>query len=167
MKQILIAALLLTCFAACELEPPELPPETQTGENTFGCLVNGELVVPYYRGDDNPRVVYDRTADRLRITGYGQNNQFFRFTVDHPEANRTTSIDTVEYYPQQHSYGRYYYGGTHLGEITLTRLDLTKGIVSGIFNFVGYKHYTDDEGTIDQNDIVTVTMGRFDIRLYY
>ena len=26
--------------------PPQLPPETQTGANTFGCLVNGKVWLP-------------------------------------------------------------------------------------------------------------------------
>jgi hypothetical protein len=33
-------------FAACEKEKPHLPPETQTGANTFGCYINGKLFVP-------------------------------------------------------------------------------------------------------------------------
>lgn len=168
MKELFIV-ILLTCFVACEYQIPELPPETQIGEGTFGCLVNGELVVTYWDGDyrpfvdDNPHAVYNPTADRLQIIGYGQNNQVFKFTVDHPEANRIAPIDTVVYYPSK-SYGNYYYGGTNLGEITLTRFDLAKRIVSGTFSFVGHIHYI-DTGIVDYNDFVTVTMGRFDIIL--
>jgi hypothetical protein len=42
--------LLFFLFAAgsCEKEDeaPQLPPVTQTGEDTFGCLVNGEAWLP-------------------------------------------------------------------------------------------------------------------------
>ena len=37
-------ALLLAASAhSCKKEEPTLPPETQTGKNTFGCYVNGVL----------------------------------------------------------------------------------------------------------------------------
>ena len=45
-----ITTLILSCSDDDNLEPTvietELPPITQTGENTFGCLINGNVFVP-------------------------------------------------------------------------------------------------------------------------
>lgn len=57
--------LMLQCTAGCKKDKAseaQLPPVTQTGANTFGCLVNGKVFVP--RGYDgtgrpNPHVQYD------------------------------------------------------------------------------------------------------------
>lgn len=50
MRNFLLCCSLAFLLGACELfsEPsPGLPPKTQTGENTFGCKVNGKLWLPY------------------------------------------------------------------------------------------------------------------------
>jgi len=50
MKNILLFLSLAFLLGACELfseASPGLPPKTQTGENTFGCKVNGKLWLPY------------------------------------------------------------------------------------------------------------------------
>ncbi|MGQ0738422.1 MAG: hypothetical protein ACT4OJ_05120 [Bacteroidota bacterium] len=51
MKQIVnpVAALFILTiftFGQCKKKKDELPPETQTGANTFGCLVNGQIFLP-------------------------------------------------------------------------------------------------------------------------
>ena len=40
---LLIAYTLNSCSIFSEAEPTELPPATQTGANTFGCLINGKV----------------------------------------------------------------------------------------------------------------------------
>jgi|ERR1035437_6951454 hypothetical protein len=51
-QSLLIYFLVLTVLTAsmCKKKPvdpiDQLPPETQTGANTFGCLVNGEVLIP-------------------------------------------------------------------------------------------------------------------------
>jgi len=160
MKKLFVAVIMLTCLAACEKPIPELPAETQTGKNTFGCLVNGELVIPYNMNGYGSRAQYDRTSERLQITGHGQNYQVFQLTVDRPEVNRPAPINNVVYRIPK-NITSYYYGGTNLGEITFTRFD--SEIVSGTFRFIGYKHYTSPVESVDLDDFVTVTMGRFDV----
>ena len=168
MKKLLIAGIMAICFAACEYEIPELPDETQSGANTFGCLVNGELVIPYYNRHNNNHkqyAVYYQIADSLQITGYGQNDQFFIITIKSPKINQPVSIDKIEYYPPNSS-RNYFYGGYNIGEVILTRFDAMA--VSGVFNFVGYQHShssNPEENLIDMNRFVTVSMGRFDIAL--
>ena len=52
MKQYLIIVLALSFITCCkktdslEAELAKLPPITQTGANTFGCLVNGKAYIP-------------------------------------------------------------------------------------------------------------------------
>ena len=43
---LLIAYTLNSCSLFSEPEPTELPPATQTGANTFGCLINGKVFQP-------------------------------------------------------------------------------------------------------------------------
>ena len=45
---LLIAYALNSCSLFSEPEPTELPPETQTGANTFGCLINGKVFTVSY-----------------------------------------------------------------------------------------------------------------------
>ncbi len=176
MKKIFTAWIIVACSTACVYEIPELPDETQNGANTFGCLVNGELVVPYpgkfvrYSYDYKTQARYDKVSDRLQIIGYGQNYQSFSFTINRPQSRQSMSIDSVAYCPYSLPYsyvneGDYYYGGTGLGEIVFTRFDLIEGIVSGKFHFVGYKRNAITGGLLDPDDFVTVSLGRFDIKL--
>jgi len=166
MKRLLVAAFLLTCFTACEEPIPELPAETQTGANTFGCLVNGELVIPYPKHYSNkPYAVYSQLTDTLRITGYGQNNQVFEFTISRPKANQPATIDKAAYYPWGRNQNSYYYGGDNIGEIVLTQFNLIRGVVSGTFHFVGREYSVATGELLDPNDIVTVSLGRFDIKM--
>ncbi|MBO0356924.1 hypothetical protein J0X19_03115 [Hymenobacter sp. BT186] len=62
---ILLAALL--GLSQCKQDAPsplsQLPPATQTGANTFGCLVNGKPWTPQgYSGAANYSVSYDRVS---------------------------------------------------------------------------------------------------------
>lgn len=57
--------LLLTQCSQCKKDDPapeeQLPPATQTGANTLGCLVNGQPYTPGgYKGTANYAVLYRR-----------------------------------------------------------------------------------------------------------
>ena len=58
-----ISLVLLLLSSSCKKDNiSKLPPPTQTGENTFGCLVNGKAFVPKgYEGTGrpNPQVTYN------------------------------------------------------------------------------------------------------------
>ena len=161
---------MLSCLVACQYEIPELPAATQTGANTFGCLVDGELVIPFDISKDHydhsARAEYNQTADTLLIFGYGQRSQAFKFTLIHPAVNRPAPIDKAEYYyaPIPYGGGGSYYGGERIGTITLTRFDTQA--VSGTFDFIGHGYSIDPAGAVfDTGGSVTVTMGRFDITM--
>ena len=74
--------ILLFCFlglyVSC-IEPfPELPPETQTGAGTFGCLVNNELVFAEsgssWQGV-NAKASYNQNTDQLKVVAQCQFGQ--------------------------------------------------------------------------------------------
>jgi len=70
MKLLLSIIILSTILAvSCqqeEIAPPELPPITQEGANTFGCLINGEVWLPYTpRDQDSPLSARYEVADYI------------------------------------------------------------------------------------------------------
>ena len=171
---LLLAALLglSQCKKKSDPDPvDQLPPATQTGANTLGCLVNGQVWTPQGNDgysnysvsyDQNPYGVLDLTAYRYQQTPTN-NYQYiviFASGLRSPRSydlrnsintrvslnDRVTgcylsSRDTLTY---------------HKGTLTITRLDTQAGIISGTFAFTLYKAGCDS---------VRVTEGRFDRKL--
>ena len=180
MKRMYLLGLMLA-LAACKKDDPAagLPPATQEGKNTGGCLVNGERFVatgwgssllsspiPPLSGGFSFDSVY-----RVELNGQykGQNATVMLFLrndrLDTYQLNQNT-----QYYPQggyrnvlHHatfnvaSSGGEVYGTSaqHTGQVVLTRVDLRSGIGSGTFEFTA-------ASTFDRTKTVTVTSGRFD-----
>ena len=168
---LLVALLGLSqCQKKSDPSPEEqLPPATQTGANTFGCLVNGQAWTPQgYNGSSNYSVVYDPNYANgtlnisvYRYTGNESSKQIITIYSD--------SLRTTGNYPlvkngrqealfKDRATGCEFFGGTYYrrGNLTITRLDLRAGIISGTFDFVLAKPGCDS---------VRVTQGRFDKRL--
>ena len=170
-----LALLLLTQCSKCKKDDPDpvdqLPPATQTGAGTFGCLVNGQPWTP--RGNDgfsNYSVSYDPTyrfgtlnVAAYRLSGNGADQQTIGFYSDSIRVvgayrikkggrHQSGIVDRAtgcQYYSQD--VGTYCRGG-----FIITRLDLQAGIVSGTFAFTLYKPGCDS---------IRVTQGRFDKKL--
>jgi hypothetical protein len=180
MKQLLLPALALALLTQCHKSAPnpakpedQLPPATQTGANTFGCLVNGQAYLPAGRVGlgSNYSVSYDPTFNggdlivrTYRATG----------TDDKDFVIGGTSISR----PGTYSFGtgttlRTFFGDNKRsipcdvqdnrdantfskGTFTITRLDLQAGIVAGTFSFLLAKPGC---------DTLKVTQGRFDYKL--
>jgi hypothetical protein len=148
-----------------------LPPATQTGANTFGCLVNGQPWTP--RGNDgypNYGVSYDE----------GLNGGVFDLqTYRYPPGSKdfeALSFDVLSncqvgsYSFRNPRRSRVYFWNTKAkcyldskdsttyrqGTLTITKLDLKAGIIAGTFAFTLYKPGCDS---------VHVTQGRFDKQL--
>ncbi len=169
---LLLAALL--GLSQCKKSDPDpvsqLPPATQTGANTFGCLVNGQPWTPQGNdGTSNYTVSYDRNqyggslevkAYRL-VNGFGQ---FINFGCDSISTTATYSLnrpsrsafftDTKSPTNCQNYDGQL--GQYRRGNLTITRLDRQAGIVSGTFAFTLYKPGCDS---------ICITNGRFDRQL--
>lgn len=143
----------------------QLPPATQTGENTFGCLLDGEVFIP--SGGNNPLdCVYQfvnggyyfglqgnkRDEDNNLITiALGTNNLEITEGVSYNLLENITG----------NAYGVYsffqvnYTSQSHTGQITITKLDTENQIVSGTFFF----DILDSQGNVR-----TVSDGRFDMQ---
>jgi hypothetical protein len=178
---ILLALMMTACDRSCSdgLEPlTELPPETQSGANTFGCLLNGKLFVP--------RVIdYTLFPDEYDVTAYyRQYDSIFglevygdlgalEFSTKYITENITTVFNRIyfsAYSPFTNGVETILsYGGENIGEIYITHLDTVTKTASGIFSgeIPLFMYYSKQLENLDT--ILMVTSGRFDVRLklYY
>lgn len=170
---LLAVALLGQCKKKDPHPESRLPPATQSGANTFGCLVNGEAWTPQgYTGAPNFNVSYDRSAtggvlDVRAYRIYGQGATDFQYIIlfasqingagsysfRSPQYTRASFDDAKSncYWSTRDSTVTY-----RRGTLTITRLDLTAGVISGTFDFTLYKPGCDS---------IKVTKGRFDKKL--
>ena len=188
MKNFKLLMIIIACaniFAACKkdkTEPTELsklPPATQTGANTFGCLVNGKAWVAQ-RNDcsifcsPSFKILYDgANGGTLSITGLKidlQHNVDEQFNIFFDSSNFKTihqitifnTLRTASFrnYAVNNSCNTYVRSldstVTHLGKVTLTKYDLPNGIFSGTFEFTLTKPGC---------ETISVTDGRFDKKL--
>ncbi|GAA4352522.1 hypothetical protein GCM10023185_12310 [Hymenobacter saemangeumensis] len=175
-KLLLFLTAAAALFSACGKDDPDpvdqLPPATQTGANTFGCLVNGQPWTPKgNNGTSNYTVSYDPAyrygtlnVGAYRYVGKGTNDYqivgIYSDSLRHtgvckilPRGRHGASVVDRMNGCEAHSID----AGTFCrGQFTITRLDLQAGIVSGTFSFTLYKPGCDS---------IRVTDGRFDRKL--
>ncbi|MEE1898700.1 DUF6252 family protein [Flavobacterium rakeshii] len=143
-----------------------LPAATQTGENTFGCLLDGEVFLP--SGGINPLdCVYQyvdggyylglqgnkRNSDGdLIMIAIGTNGlQIFQNETYQLLENINGNAQGIYGY----RINNYYTSQTYTGELTITKLDTENQIVSGTFWF----DVQDNQGVVHQ-----IREGRFDMQ---
>lgn len=181
MKRMYLLGLLLA-LAACKKDDPEagLPPATQEGKNTGGCLINGERFVatgwssggvlsnpiPPLSGGFSFDSIY-----RVELHGQynGQKATVMIFLKNDKLGNYQLNKNT-QYWPQgvyadllnhatlslfNSSGEAYVTDAQYTGHVELTRSDLRAGIGSGTFEFTAVS-------TFDRTKTVTITSGRFD-----
>ena len=170
MKAILFLLLWLPLAVGCKKnEIDALPPATQTGANTFGCLVNGKAWVPSGKGlfSDKPlEGGYFGKEFNLWIQATGKDGSGLDLwvrnavRVDEYDLKYTTGIQPNVIFPKNYAY--YYQSGTgyvttpqYVGKITITRTDTVQGVLSGTFEFTCHNPKT--------GQTVSVTDGRFDL----
>lgn len=176
---LLLAALL--GLSQCKSKAPDpakpedqLPPATQTGLHTFGCLLNGQPWTPSGNyGPANFRLTYDPgyLGGALQIKAYrfvGNNSIFQTITFGAAQVDKAGTYS----FPLNSTNGIYYgddsqpsacseYGSPRkstyqTGTLIVTRFDLTQGIISGTFNF---------KLAQPGCDTLKITQGRFDYKL--
>lgn len=153
---------------------PQLPAATSVGANTFGCLINGQVYTPQGRVGlgANLYVDYDPTYNggNLIIGTYrvGRPDEKIYLYLSGTDISGvgTYEFDTNKLISASYSDFRpnalcKYYDSQEpstysKGSITITRLDLRQGVISGTFNF------TLKAPTCDS---LKVTQGRFDARM--
>lgn len=173
---IAICVICLTAFA-CNKKVSELPPATQTGANTFGASVNGELWVPRAFGPITGAAILEArytspTTLIIQARNYASSpteSEFEIFLKDIMGPGTFLLNNTVPYPTSSASYGYYVKrklsplnewitSSTHTGSVTITRLDPVNKIVSGVFEFNAVNLYNNPEP-------IAVTSGRFDIKI--
>jgi hypothetical protein len=164
---LLVAALLASCEdTGCESNPTpkteleKLPPITQTGENTFGCLVNGKAFVSETTTD----AVAFYQMGILQIIG-GLIDEEISFII-HEDNTPILSgkYDLVNNSLAEASFYSYINGNTCIytdknvitGTLTITQLNLQQFILAGTFEF---------DAVTTVCDTVKITDGRFDLSL--
>ena len=151
----------------CRKHPinPVLPPETQTGANTFGCKVNGDIWIPngapftipafdvqYYKSTGGLLIKTNRSdkGQSLNIYLYGvyQPNQYNIFNPNTNAFVYSNSNSSCNWYDRNNS--------SQTGIVSVTKIDTTNKIVSGRFN-----------GAILLNGCpdINITDGRFDFKM--
>jgi hypothetical protein len=165
-------------LTACKKEVNTLPPATQRGLNTYGCLLNKKAWIPTGSGDPFSASFYP-TGGGFFKNPDGSLNIFIEAWLDREEIefflkhtttpgiykiNKTTYTGPSLMYAE--SYGQfsisYAFGSTeyfvtdsiHTGSVTITRADTTLGIVSGTFDMQLFQS--------SSGRIVNITKGRFD-----
>lgn len=178
MKKLLLACTLFAALAGCKKEIDELPEPTQTGANSFGAKLDGELWVPQKFG-------IAPTAPLLEARYAGANSVFINarnFSSSPTETEFELYIKNITgtgTYPLNQNTGHYpnesaSYGyfirrkfmplnewitsALQTGSITVTRFDPAANIISGTFEFSAV--------SIDSSAApITVTEGRFDVKI--
>jgi len=155
-----------------------LPPATQEGKNTFGCLVNGEVWVP--RVPVGSVTIYDKgfSFDETKGLGYGYGNctllempiddwmsiGFGKSYFQPTEFNTTNDTSYVKAFSILFGRGNIYYRPDESQTLTsnwltLTKIDTVRNFISGTFEFTLYSN----------NPLqapIEVTEGRFDLLCY-
>lgn len=141
-------------------DPKSLPPITTTGENTFGCLVNGELFVP--KSTTKSVAIFQRgflqilagiespDTNLALITPSDSIKVGFKYdltdTLESYTQSNTTPEGRIIWFEKEH---------TRFGHLEISYLNKEDLIVSGTFQF---------EAINDLKDTLIVTNGRFDLQ---
>lgn len=160
---------------------PTLPPATQTGANTFGCYIDGKLLVPrdgtgYYGGSDDgmsspvsgtpPNWVYkDIHVHDFKSSSNGIMDIHFVnlhengegiFEIQESNCERGLAANaTLNIRCRINE--KWYCSIENTGTLTITRYDYENRIFSGTFSCKAVNRDNPD-------DIVDITQGRFDIK---
>ena len=153
-----------------------LPPATQTGANTFGCLVDGEVWVPRvpfgtltFRAKESTVKESDGmgfgiiTCNLLDLETWVDNHLYITFPSTFFKPTKfcgkiiglSASLRTTD--------GTYYenkWGDISENCVEIINIDSSKNIVSGYFNFNLYKD------SINLNNMIVISNGRFDMTYY-
>lgn len=165
-----VGLLFIVCLSSCDLFKPDdpkpqtelekLPPPTQEGRNTFGCLVNGKAWVAPTQND----ALASYQLGVLFISGSVPAPQFQDIDIILNEESSSLELQTYSLIQYPTTYCSAYFvldktceygpNNTLVGFVTITKIDRVNFIVSGLFEFT-----TELAGC----ERLVVTEGRFDI----
>lgn len=166
----------LLLMLSCNKTVDELPPETQTGANTFGAKINGEFWVPQgfgaFPANDilEARMIGNDVIINARNFSRSPNESEFEIRIKGVTAPGVYQLNTTVNHPSGVSSYAYYVerkitpenewmtSATSTGTVTITRVDTVNLIVSGTFQF----------NMLNINNApepIAVTEGRFDVKI--
>ena len=155
-------------------DPPasSLPAATQEGKNSFGCKINGEDWIPYFRcttftgnckelgfgvfyQNTISKIPLDFTLSARKTVGDSALSVFEMYTADSKIAKTGNVIDSVVILYFEGTNEFYHFPPVYSsGAVNLTKLDTVNNIIAGTFAFTLYN---------SSGDSVVVTDGRFDL----
>lgn len=143
-------------------EIDKLPPPTQTGANTVGCLVDGKAFLPY--GDSpgsggNPRCDYIDGVFLLMFSNLPSEHPRHTITINLQNINyNLNNIEEAKYIEYRKSNIIYFKTDeNNLGELYISKFDRESGIISGTFWF---------DAVNKKGEKVEIREGRFDMQYY-
>jgi len=167
---------LFCMLTASKCKKDELPPETQEGKNTFGCLVDGVIFSPKGGG-----IAPNLTCAYQYLNSQSSSGYFFQLSASASGSGRelrsisiaTDSLEVREgnvyplikskkgtasaqylFFPNRGILKEYNTTDTITGELFIKKMDMTRKIVSGTFWF----------DLINENgEKIQVREGRFDM----
>jgi hypothetical protein len=177
MKSILTIISCVLLLSSCKKNVDELPAASQTGSNTFGLKINGELWVP------QKAVVSGAPILEARYTGTGgvfinarnfassPSETEFEIYLQNISGPGTFPLNQVtSKYPNHVASYAYYIKRKFMpenewitsdkftGNVVVTKFDTANNIISGTFEFTA--------GSVDNSaDPIIVTEGRFDVKI--
>ncbi len=185
MKKLLLAALLLSLVGiyACRKDSPApntyppiidyavLPPATQTGAGTFGCLVDGEVWIPrvpfftvtYYHqyinlSERNDSITGGITCYLVDVDKEIDNRMSMSFGKIKLNTGKFCESDSVGICAEFRKTNGQRFQSTSSNSdencIEITHVDTSKNIISGTFNFIIHGQYGK----------VVISDGRFDVK---
>ena len=153
-------------LSSCELfnddndTSDQLPEATQTGENTFGCLINGKPFV--VTNTSQQTAIYQQGQLQFGVNiGVGNNDETIAFNLVNPlmvgESYNLTENDYKAGYTKRigDKICIYQFEKTFEGSIIFTKIDLNNYIISGRFSFSTKKIGCED---------IKITDGVFDLK---
>lgn len=146
----------------------KLPPATQTGEQTFGCLINGEAFIPDSFGSGRPNAFYQFVDGAYTLVvrssrGGGSMESVGLSGIDIEPISENLFLLASE--NSGNFTGIYLIGGgitldtttkdNNPGTLIITNFDEENFIISGTFEFTVLD---------DDNNEIKITEGRFDVK---
>lgn len=176
--KLLLLAILFS-FISCEdkVDFSVLPSETQSGNDTFGCYVDGKIFIGniYTTWQQDPIFVeYYSEIDLLLISADGKFEDGkmgeMSMKIYHPKVDIPLNMNigrfNCSYWTDSKKYEESSYGLTEGGEVIITKFDTINKIVSGRFNMTAKKllGYLPSDG-YSESDSIKLHEGRFDLKI--
>jgi hypothetical protein len=125
---IFLSVTLCSCDSCKKEYLTELPPETQTGANTFGCYVNGRLFIAHRDyapfGQYHIGAVYSNNLNTLSLYGIGELGPL-SIGVINPKLEITMQMSAMRYIT-----GSLIHNYEDIGTVYITKFDTINNIVS-------------------------------------